>query len=1079
MNNINRVSSAKLLIPQTGANHVFRERLVDTLHSNIQKRLQMILAPAGYGKTTLVTDFIHSVDVPACWYSIDVQDEDPKLFLEGILASLSARFAAFGKLTASQLAATGDVVKDAHHCITILTNEIRDAIKDYFIFVLEDYHVIEHSEPARMILNLLLEKIPENCNFIISSRTQVELPVIPKLVLRNQISTITTSHLSFTEDEVKDLAIKCFGQNLTTEAASRLVNETGGWVVNLMLRLSNSGINNLPKTTEITQEQIFRYMTTEVFEKQSPQIQKFLLYSSTFHDVEFELMEQLLPKVNYHKVMNLLEKKILFLQSIDAKKQCYRYHQLFRDFLQEKLTQDNPESFYLLHTKAAALYEKNKQWIEAIEHYLTARKHHDVIRLIKENSFNLFNSGKWAIMHRWLNVLPANLTASDTDLVLLRAQCLIHLGNTNESQTLLTDLLEKRLGKKDWLLRVKALNWRSAVFRLNGYFREAKNDVLVAIELLQEHHGPTELLGACHRRLGDTYKDIGQFSSALKHLRMAKGYYASVSDIGAIAIIHNSLGVIFKRMGQLTKAKMHFEKARVNWTKTNNLGELAATLNNIGIIHQRFGQYDLALDLFNSGLEKARETGYLRAQAGIKISIADILRELGRYKEAIENYKEGIELSRQSMEAAFIAYATAGIGETYRLLGQFDKAKTLLEEARHQTEEQKQSYETALFDTQLGIIAYETGRFESAKALLNSAYSRLKIMGDKDAMAKTCFHLAQMSFLCREYKLAADWLEKSSRLADELGYENFLVVEGKNTLPLIHHGISCNIGEGRFTMVLEKIKTPDEMKRSEFIVNTPMSSKEKEVCDIKVRTLGVTDVILNNRQIKDTDWRSSRAKEIFFYLLIHPNGRTKEQITSAIWPDLSPAKGSSNFHINLFRARQALFPGIFTFEDGKYNINPDIRVWFDVTEFEHSTTAIQKNPRHNNEDKVLEYAAELYNGPFLEEFYTEWVEERRRELENAYLKVLSQLADIYAKKRDFTKAIKSLEKSISIDPYQEEIYCRIMDFYMKGDDRSMALRIYKQYLNTMADDELKDSSEIKSLYQKLLALKVPSSLQRS
>jgi len=1078
MSIVNRVSATKLLIPQLGSSHVHRERLTDILHNNIQERLQVISAPAGYGKTTILADFVHSIDVPVCWYSIDVEDEDPKLLLEGVLTSISSCFATFGQLTTSRLAATDDIRKDAPHLLTIMTNEINDTIPDYLVFVLEDYHVIEHSEPAKAVLNLLLEKIPENCHLIISSRTQVELPVISRLILRNQVSVLKMSHLSFTAAETKCLAATCFGQNLTSEDADKLVEETGGWVISLMLHLNNISTNGLSKLPEITQDQVFRYMTTEVFEKQSPEIQHFLLASSTICNMDFELIEQLIPGVNYRKAMSYLARQNLFLQCVDEKTRRYRYHQLFRDFLQEKLRQDDPAQFTLLHFKAALLYERERQLIEAVTHYHSARKYREVARIIKEAGPDLLKAGKWAIMQRWFNMLPTNLKVSDPELVLLDAQCLIHLGNTDESQKLLTSLLGKPLGEKDWLLKSEALSWRGAVFRLGGYFREAKADVSAAILLLEDHHGPAELLGACHRRLGDIYKDQGQFFSALKHLRLAQRCYSSVFDIGALAIVHNSLGVTYKRLGQFTKAKMHFEKARVGWMKIDNLGELASTLNNIGIIHQRLGQYDLALDVFRSGLEKARETGYLRAEAVIKISIADALRELSRFDDALKTYNEGIELARQSMEATFIAYATAGVGETYRLLGQYDKARTLLEEARHQTEDQKQPYETALFDVQLGIIDYETGQFERAKVGLNDAGKRLQVMGDRDAIAKVYFHLAQASFLSRDYTVTTEWLEKASRLADELGYENFLVIEGRKALPLVHYGVTIGIGNGRFVRVLEKIRALNRMVQSKDTVDLPNNPDSKTEHDIEVRALGHTEVMVNNRQVKDIDWRSSRAKEIFLYLLTHPVGRTREQITTALWPDLSPAKGSSNFHINLFRARRALFPGVFSLEDGKYRINLNLGVWFDVAEFEQLITIAGKDLQDGKRNAALERAVELYAGPFLTEFYTEWVEVRRRELENAYLRILSLLADLQAKNGNFDKAVALLEKSITIDPYQEDTYYRIMRLYLEGKNKPLALRMYQQYLNTLAGEkELDASSEIRDLYRKLVVREASSNIQ--
>jgi LuxR family maltose regulon positive regulatory protein len=1074
--NTDRVLNTKLLIPQLGSSHVHRERLIDILHNNIQRRLQVISAPAGYGKTTLLTDFVHSIDVPVCWYSFSVEDEDPKLLLEGIFASISSCFPGFGQFTISQLNTASDIRNNARHLLEIMIKEINDSLPDYLVLILEDYHLIEHSKPAKVILNLLLEQVPENCNFIITSRTQVEIPVISKLILRNQVSILKMSHLSFKADEVKCLAAACFGQNLTSEEADILVEETGGWAISLMLHLNNLSTNRFFKRPEITQDQVFRYMTIEIFEKQSPEIQQFLLASSTIYDMESEFIEQLIPGVNYRKAMNYLAQQNLFLHCVDIKARHYRYHQLFRDFLQEKLRQDDPPQFRLLHFKAASLYEQDHQLIKAVTHYHNAGKYHEVARIIKGAGPDLLKAGKWAIMQRWFKMLPTNLRASDPELVLLDVQCLSHLGDTDKAHELLASLLSKLSGYEDWLLKAEALSWRGAMFRLGGYFKEAKIDIFAAIRLLEDHHGPAELLGACHRRLGDIYKDQGQFLSSLKQLRLAQRYYSSVFDVGSLALVHNSLGVTYKRLGQLTKAKMYLEKARVGWMKINNLGELAATLNNIGIIYQRFGQYDLALDVFHSGLEKAKETGHLRIEAVIKLSIADTLRDLSRFDEALKNYYEGIKLARQSMEAAFIAYATAGIGETYRLLEQYDKAKTLLEEARYQTEDQKQPYENALFDVQLGIIDYETGQLEQAKMKLSNASKHLRIMGDRDALAKVYFHLAQVSFLSREYNAAAEWLEKASELADKLGYENFMVIEGKKALPLVHYGVSLGIGEGRFVRVLEKIRALNEMEQAKDIADKSKSSNLKTKHDIVAHALGCSKVILNNHQIKDIDWRSSRAKEMFFYLLIYPGGRTREQISAALWPDSSPAKGSSNFHINLFRARRALFPGVFSLEDSKYKINPDLRVWFDVAEFERLIAIAGKYPKYEKQSIALERAEEVYTGTFLTEFYTEWVEDRRRELEHAYLGILSLLADLQAEKGNIDKAVTLLEKLLSIDPYQEDAYCRIMRLHLERKNRSLALLVYQKYLNRFSKEKEKNTlSGIRDLCHKFCLDKYPRS----
>jgi len=240
--------------------------------------------------------------------------------------------------------------------------------------------------------------------------------------------------------------------------------------------------------------------------------------------------------------------------------------------------------------------------------------------------------------------------------------------------------------------------------------------------------------------------------------------------------------------------------------------------------------------------------------------------------------------------------------------------------------------------------------------------------------------------------------------------------------------------------------------------------------DIEARALGESWVLVNSRPISEVEWRSNRAKEMFFCMLCCGTGQTKEQITAALWPDLSPAKGTSNFHINLYRARRAVFPGIFTLEQGRYKLNPDLNISFDVAEFEgFLNQAKNLSPDSQAGATNLERAIELYRGPFLEEFYGEWTEMRRRELEDKYLKVLSLLASFYGNQGKYDRAIALLEKSVAIDPYQDEVYCQIMEWQLTVGDRASALRTYKRYLDTVAGEiEFTTSARMQELRKRIL-----------
>ena len=1061
----------KLLVPRRREDIFHRQRLIDLLHGHIPLRLQVVSAPAGYGKTTLLTDFANDLEIPVCWYSLDVSDQDPRLLLEGILASLRFHFPSFGQLTRSRLLMAEDAAREATHLVGTLTGEMYAAIPEYFALVLEDYHFVEDSDPAKRILDLLVDRAPDNCHIIISSRTSVELPVISSLTLKRYAISLTTSDLAFTPVEVKELLATHHSLELSNAEADKVATDTEGWIVGILLSTYRLRTGELRRDTlTLSQRDVFQYLALEVYERQTSNIQGFLLMSSTLYDMEPEICDRLLEYAKSRKLLQDVERRNLFISRVDGEKVWYRYHYLFREFLQAKLLEENPEQFSLLHCRAASLFEQEQRWNDAITHFLTARKYDEAIRVIKTVGEDFLKSGKWGTVSRWIESLPRNMRLSDPVLVLLYAQSLFRVGEAAEAIRVLTDLLSQVTGEEDWLYRAKALSWRSAALRLTGYFAEAESDIRTAIRLLEQHGGPADVLGEVYMRLGNIHAEQGRLLLALRYLRRALKSYSSVFDVGQIAAVHNSLGIVCKRLGNLAKANMYFEHAREGWQKVKNSGALAMTLNNIGIIYQRQGHYDLALETLRFGLEKARETGYRRAEACILISMAEVLRDLDLYDEALAAYHEGLGLARQVMEAYYVAYATAGIGETHRLLGARDKAEVLLKEAVSQAEAQGKTYEAALFATQLGIIEYERGGYETATAILGSACKRLREIGDKDALAKAYFHLAQVSFLSKRYDVAINWLEKVCGLADELGYEDFLAVEGRKSALLIQYGALKGVGGNRFVRIMEKIRRRHDSKRRLATAKVSVAPCVAAKPDIEALALGQSRVLVNSRPISEVEWRSNRAKEMFFYLLCRGTGQMKEQITAALWPDLSPAKSTSNFHINLYRARRAVFPGIFVLEQGKYKLNTDLNIWFDVAEFESLLSQAEKLPRDSKARMAnLERAVELYKGPFLEEFYSEWGEMRRRQLEDKYLKALSLLASSYADKVKYDSAIALLEEFIAIDPYQDEVYCQIMEWHLALGDSASALRTHKRYLDTMVGEmDFAPSARMEELHKLIL-----------
>lgn len=1066
--------TTRILIPKRGNAIITRQRLMDLLHEHINLSTQVISAPTGYGKTTLLIDFANDVDVPVCWFSLDKSCQDPRILLDGILASIRVQFPDFGKRTESHILSSKDTDKKNSHTVGTLSGEICTTIPDYFTFVLDDYHSIEDNNQAKLLLNLFIEQIPENCHLIISSRTNVELPALSSLLMQQRAAYLTASQLSFTSIEVKELLATYYAVDLSDEEADRLISSTEGWIIGILLS-TRSLQKGILKSNIISpsRQDIFRFLTLEVYDKQPPEIQSFLLETSTLDELEPEICRRFLNTADCRKRLHYIEEHNIFLNCIDADKGWYRYSNIFRDFLQNKLYGENPEKYYLLHSKLSSLYEDSKQHNKAINHFLIAKEYIQAIRVIKAIGEDYQKSGKWSTVISWINTLPTEMYKKDTTLVLMYTKSLIHLGQVDEAIQILSRLILLLSDKEDYLNQAHALSWRSAAFRLSGYVSEAKADIEVAIKLLEQHNGTSNDLGEAHRRLGDIYKETGQFTQGMAHMKYALEYYSTHFDVGCIAETHNSLGTIYKRLGDYRKAETHFEHARQGWQKVNNLSSLAGTLNNIGNVYQHWGQHELALDTFRLGLEKARATGYQRTEANLLINMAEAYCDLEQYNDALITYSEGLDLARQVMETYYVMWAKAGMGETYQLIKEHEKAIVFINEAIALAKENGQIYETALFTMKLGVVEYNQGNYEKAIRILSDVCGQLSELGDKDTLARAFLHLAQVSFLARKFDQALSYLKKSSELADELNYDDFFVTEGRKAVLLFQHGISNDVATDRFLRIIDKIRKRYERKEEYKTSKSLAYSYAEPEPQIRAYALGGTRVQLDNCLIGDSDWRSNRAKEIFFYLLSYRKGQSKEHIVTTFWPDLSPAKSTSNFHINLYRARRAVFPGVFTLEQGKYKLNPLVNVWFDSAEFKK---LIDKADRTPHGSKIwadsLEQAIELYKGPFMPDFYSEWIEIERREMENKYLKTLSQLANFKGERREYNDAISLLEKFIAVDSYHEEVYCQLIEWYLAMQDKISALRTYKQYLDVVTSElEIKPSTRIDELYEDILTYK--------
>jgi len=1058
--------SKKTLVPQRQKNTIRRNQLIELLYQGIQKKVTILAAPPGSGKTTVVTDFAAEADVPVCWYTMSASDKDIRLLLEGLITAFNQKFPQIGQAIIPVLESSVQPEKQANRIIDTLNHEISLNIPEYILFVIEDFHTLEDEDTAQGIISYLIQMSPENCHFIVTSRNPVTLSVLSKLGMQQQVMRIDAHHFAFSAEEIKDLFITAFTSVISDEQAEIMLEETKGWVPALLLQAVSGNTTFKKEMQHLSREDLYTYLAEEVYQSQPAKTQEFLINTAILDELEPEFCDALLDFRNSASILEELYLKNLFMTRLDEVRKTYRYQAVFKDFLLHQLEITNPQHLLVLHYKAGLVFEKMQQWDESFYHFVKARKPTEASHIMLLVGEDYIRNGKWSTILTWLELLPRVQVVTSAELLLLQAAALVNQGDSTEAARILSELIDKKAYGSNALLQIKLLNWRCASLRMMGHFSEAKRDIKNAIALLNVNGGSTDIKGDVYRQLGDICAEQGQLKGALRHQKVALKYYGISHDLALTSQVHNSMGIIYKRCGDLEPAMYHLENAREGWQKMKNYGALSASLNNIGIIYQRKGQYELALDTLQSGLEASKKHGYKRTEACLLLTTGEVLRDAGQYKEALTSFQRGLDIAREIMEPYFVTYALLGMGEVERLLGNTDKAATLLHEASIQAENHGQPYESALINIQVALIENENNRANHAIKILNQCRSYLSQAGDKNTLAKVHFYLAHLAFLNRHYDEIARHINKLEGLIQEIGNSEFLVPDCKHAILMLQYCVNKKIGATIFPPILEKIKRSSSRPMT-LVSPLIKTAVNQSITSVSVRAFSEIKVMVNEREVKEEEWRSFRAKEIFIYLLSNGSGRTREQVVTALWPDLSPARGTSNFHINLYRARQAIMPVIFTQDRGKYCINPDVDIYFDLFEFKE-LVKVSNAVKGSEKIKCLEKIISLYKGPFANEIYGEWVEKIRQQVENEYFKSSYLLANLYAEQHDDSKAITTLEQLISFDPYNDEAYARMMELQMANNDSSSAIRTYQKYLHEVTRETKAVSSHISQIYQKLL-----------
>lgn len=401
----------KLYTPPLRSQSVPRQRLIDKLNAGSGRKLTVISAPAGFGKTTLVSAWLAESDQPAAWLSLDEGDNDPTRFLGYLVAALQTVDETLGQATARALQTPQPPPISA--LMPLLLNDLAFHPQP-FVLVLDDYHTLD-AKPIDEALTLLVEHLPPQLHLVIITREDPPLP-LARLRARGQLSELRAADLRFTPEEASEFLNHFMGLALSPEHIAALEKRTEGWIAGLQLAaLSMQGqadVERFIQTFSGTHHFVLDYLLEEVLHRQPEHIQTFLLHTSILNRLCGPLCEAVFAASDTpaQATLESLERANLFIVPLDNERRWYRYHHLFGELLRQRLGQTLGETAISeLHIRASAWYEQNGLLVEAFQHATAAGDVERAERLIDHPGMMLHFRSVASVILDWLASLPVSV----------------------------------------------------------------------------------------------------------------------------------------------------------------------------------------------------------------------------------------------------------------------------------------------------------------------------------------------------------------------------------------------------------------------------------------------------------------------------------------------------------------------------------------------------------------------------------------------------------------------------------------------------------------------------------------------
>ncbi|HZG87795.1 BTAD domain-containing putative transcriptional regulator [Paenibacillus sp.] len=1042
------------LVPPIMKKHVLRRSsLAKKLNQIRNYPLTLVHAGAGYGKSTSIATFLADRAAPSCWYTASAEDRSWTAAALYFVHAVRTALPSFGQDALDLLLPEDGYVReeDLMQVCGALVNELA-GLRDDLIVVVDDYHHLEPSKETETFFRYMIEHLPPRVHLVLSTRSRPDWPQLARMKLNQTLLEITERDLVLSEEELEVLFSDAYGYPLAPEAAKRIYRCTEGWVIAIQLiwqrLLSGGDVSSLLERPDLTMDDLFPYLATEVLRQQPEPMRRFLLRSSVLNALNEKACGAVLDSPDGGETLERAYEQRLFLVALGQGH--YRYHALFREFLARQLALQ-PELQAECHRLAAEHYERSGEYAEALHHLKALQDEDRLASLLNRRGETIVAEGRLDRVVECVRPLPDATKdrypllwyfEGEADRHYCRyASALRHYRRV--------EALGEASGER--IVRMLGLKGQANVYLDTIQPGKAERLLELALQLLEQEGDSDRIAayrGALYRLIAENLLNAGRTAEAPRWAEKSAAAKDERPD-ELTARLHLRTGRLHSVKRMLERSKRDDGAPTSALPRSHRETELLLSL-----VEAFLGEAEAAKRYAQEGMLNGvhRKAPFSEAVGWMRMGHAAQLLPGYGFHVPLECYNtslrimEGLDVPRGKAEPLM------GLCLLYGREGDWEAAEAYGRQALAETERVNDVWLSTFIRLGTAVAACCAGRAETAQPLLERCADAFAACGDSYGVA-----LAHMWMSLTAYQEDQD--ERFDQAMDAFlrtvqnGEYEFLF--SKRTLfgpkdvqqlaPLLFEAQRRGIHK-HFVKYLLSLLGIDHMEHHPGYT-------------LRIETLGEFRVWLGDKPVEDRDWQRGKAKELFQLLLTKRKSMlTKEEIAATLWRDGDEKAAARDFKVALNALHAALEPGrkaranpFFVQRHGSaYALNLASGFELDAVAFEQHVKIGLETKDPETAKLSLQKGLQLYKGDYLpDRRYDDWSAEERERLAVLFLRGAEKLARLLLEGGEIDAAIGWCERILEHDSCWEEAYRLLMICHYRNNNRRQAAKYYAKCVETL------------------------------